>query len=413
MRTEAAARGGAERNNWKRKVGVIILPALAVLAAPLFLNAPTSASNTSADARLNAKLKPIEQLGARLFFDTNLSRNRTQSCATCHNPEYAFTDPRELAAGRAVSMGDDAGAMGDRNTPTLMYAHMTPPLKQHENGKITGGLFWDGRADTLEDQAKGPMLNPVEMNMPDGAAVAERIRENPDYVTVFAQLFGEDVLSDPEKVFDAAAQALAAYQRTDEFSPFDSKYDRVLRGEEKFTLLETFGRQVFLTWNCQLCHRPIRSGGDLATELFTSYEYHNIGVPVNAKARELSGKGSDYVDTGLTSGTHVTDPAQAGKFKVATLRNVAVTGPYMHNGVFDKLHTAIAFYNKYPSRHPSAQINPETGETWGDAEVPENLSAFELKTGLALSDYRIKALEAFLRTLTDKRYEHLMPAMGQ
>ncbi|WP_068460796.1 cytochrome-c peroxidase [Hyphomicrobium sulfonivorans] len=406
MKAETVARGGAEQNIWKRRIGVIILPALAVLTAPLFLNVPTSASQ-------NAQLKPIEQLGARLFFDTNLSKNRTQSCATCHNPEYAFIDPRESAAGRAVSMGDEAGAMGDRNTPTLMYSHMTPPLTKHENGKITGGLFWDGRADNLQEQAKGPMLNPVEMNMPDGASVAERIRENADYAVLFKQLFGDDVFSDPEKVFDAAAQALAAYQSTAEFSPFDSKYDRVLRGEEKFTSLEDFGRQVFLTWNCQLCHRPIRSGGDLSTELFTSFEYHNIGLPVNPKARELSGKGSDYVDTGLNSGTHVTDPAQAGKFKVATLRNVAVTGPYMHNGVFDKLRTSIEFYNKYTSLQPSAQINPETGKPWGDAEVPENLSTFQLKTGLALSDYRIKALEAFLRTLTDKRYEHLMPEMGQ
>ncbi len=380
---------------------VAVVPALAVLAAScLVSNAPTAADQA-------ASLSPIEQLGARLFVDPNLSRNRTQSCATCHSPDHAFTDPRPTSAGRAVSAGDAEGALGDRNTPTLMYASMTPAFTRHPDGKATGGLFWDGRADTLEEQAKGPLLNPVEMNMPDSAAVAARITENAEYVESFRQLFGEEVFSGPDSTLRAATEALAAYQRTPEFAPFDSKYDRVMRGEEKFTAQEEFGRQVFLTWNCQLCHRPLRTGGSFQTELFTSFEYHNIGLPVNASARGVSGMGEGYVDRGLAN-AHPDNPQWSGLFKVATLRNVAVTGPYMHNGVFKELRTAIEFYNKYTSRSPGAQINRETGETWGDPEVPENISMTQLKSGLALNDARVDALEAFLKTLTDRRYEHLL-----
>jgi len=381
---------------------VAIAPALAVFGASLAVSeAPTAADKAA------SPLSPIEQLGARLFVDPNLSRNRTQSCSTCHHPDYAFTDPRPTSVGRAVSAGDADGAIGDRNTPTLMYASMTPAFAKHPDGKATGGLFWDGRADTLEEQAKGPLLNPVEMNMPDSAAVAERLAENTAYVESFRALFGEEVFSSPDRTLQAAAEALAAYQRTPEFAPFDSKYDRVMRGEEKFTVQEEFGRQVFLTWNCQLCHRPLRSGGSFQTELFTSFEYHNIGLPVNTAVRSLSGMGDGYVDRGLNN-AHPNNSEWSGLFKVATLRNVAVTGPYMHNGVFKELRTAIEFYNKYTSRSPAAQINRETGQNWGEPEVPENISATQLKSGLALNDARIEALEAFLKTLTDRRYEHLL-----
>lgn len=380
---------------------VALIPALAVLAASFLVSdAPTAADQ-------GVSLSPVAQLGAQLFVDPNLSRNRTQSCATCHSPDHAFTDPRPTAVGRAVSAGDTAGALGDRNTPTLMYASMTPPFTRHPDGKATGGLFWDGRADTLEEQAKGPLLNPVEMNMPDSAAVAARIAENAAYVESFRRLFGEDVFASPDRTLRAVTDALAAYQRTPEFAPFDSKYDRVMRGEEKFTVQEEFGRQVFLTWNCQLCHRPLRNGGSFQTELFTSFEYHNIGLPVHAAVRASSGMGDGYVDRGLGN-AQPGNPEWSGLFKVATLRNVAVTGPYMHNGVFKELRTAIEFYNKYTSRSPAAQINRETGEKWGDPEVPENISLTQLKSGLVLNDARIEALEAFLKTLTDRRYEHLL-----
>ena len=117
----------------------------------------------------------LAALGQRLFHDTALSRTGTQSCATCHDPEHAFTDPREGAAGRAVSLGDDGVSYGDRNTPTLSYAALSPDFHRDDKGRYKGGQFWDGRADDLADQAGQPMLNPVEMGVPDKAAVVERL----------------------------------------------------------------------------------------------------------------------------------------------------------------------------------------------------------------------------------------------
>lgn len=398
-----ASRVARRGNRFKTlgRAGLAALVALVAFVAIEFMETPPAAGDR------RTALEPLEQLGAKLFVDVDLSLNRMQSCATCHNPDSAFADPRSSKAGRAVSTGDDGLSLGDRNTPSLMYAHFTPPLTKRNDGTFVGGLFWDGRADTLEEQAKGPLLNPVEMAMPDAASVAERIAEKDEYVVRLKALFGPDVLGDPERTLEAVAQALAAYQRTSEFSPFDSRYDRWLRGEAQLTSQEEFGRIVFVTWNCHLCHKPMHMG-DPNRELFTSFEYHNIGLPRNTRVRELNGKGMTYVDAGLRDGAPVSDETQFGKFKVPTLRNIAVTAPYMHNGVFDNLKTAIQFYNKYTSRRATWQINPETGEDWGAPETTSNMSHAQLKTGLSLDDNRILALEAFLKTLTDRRYEHLL-----
>jgi cytochrome c peroxidase len=131
-------------------------------------------------------------------------------------------------------------------------------------------------------------------------------------------------------------------------------------------------------------------------------------VPKNTALRALNGKPADFVDQGLLENPAIDDPTQAGRFKVPTLRNVAVTGPYMHNGVFNDLRTVVLFYNQYNSRSAKSKINPETGQAWGDPEVPDNLSLKELRTGPALDRKRIDALVAFMKTLTDRRYEHLL-----
>jgi len=159
--------------------------------------------------------------------------------------------------------------------------------------------------------------------------------------------------------------------------------------------------------NCNLCHQ-LRSQPGFKEETFSNYEYHNIGTPAHDALRALNGKGEAFVDRGLLENPAVDNPAQAGRFKVPTLRNVAVTGPYMHNGVFEDLRTVVLFYNKYNSRSAKRQINPETGEPWREPEVAENISLKELQTGPALDDKRIDALVAFMKTLTDKRYEHLL-----
>lgn len=351
-----------------------------------------------------------EALGEALFFDTNLSKNRSQACGTCHSPDHAFTDPRETVVGRAVSLGDDGISLGDRNTPTAAYARFSPTFHKTEEGQFVGGQFLDGREPDLEGQAGGPFLNPLEMAMPDKASVVERLKENPDYVSAFPRLYGAAVVDDTEAMYAAMTKAIAAFERTEQFAPFDSKYDRYLRGEETLTDQEELGRVLFFSEqfsNCNQCHQ-LRPTGVLAEETFSNYEYHNIGVPENAAARAANGVAEDFVDQGLLANPKVDDPAHAGKFKVPTLRNVAVTGPYMRNGVFEELRTAVLFYDKFNSKRAERQINPETGEPWREPEVPGTLSLTELEHGPALEDERIDALVAFLKTLTDKRYEYLL-----
>lgn len=352
----------------------------------------------------------VEELGRLLYFDVNLSMNRTQSCATCHAPDRGFSDPRGTGVRAAASLGDDGHSLGDRNAPTAAYAAFSPRFHRTADGKYIGGQFLDGREPDLAGQAGGPPLNPIEMGMPDKASVVERLRENPAYVAAFERHFGSDIWQDTDRAYRAMADSIAAFEKTDFFAPFDSKYDRYLRGEYKLTKQEDLGMTLFFSQqftNCNLCHqlkpRPAVDG-----ETFTNYEYHNIGTPPNKALRAENGKGPDFVDRGLLDNPAVDDPAQAGRFKVPTLRNVAVTGPYMHNGVFSDLRTVVLFYNKYNSRSEKRQINPETGARWVEPEVADNLSEKELKTGPALDDKRIDALVAFMKALTDRRYEHLL-----
>lgn len=373
---------------------VVLGPALPVLADDL------------------ASLDSKAALGQALFFDVNLSRNRTQACATCHDPDFAFTDPREApGAGHAVSLGDDGVSLGDRNTPSAAYARFAPPFHRDEEGRYVGGQFWDGRAADLGEQAGGPPLNPLEMGMPDKAAVVERLRENPAYVTAFEALFRAGVLEDSEAGYAAMTDSIAAFENTPVFAPFDSKYDRFLRGEEKLSEQEELGRVLFFSQqftNCHLCHKLASDSTAARQETFSNYRYHNIGIPANPAMRAARGDGVGISDPGLLNNPAINDPAEAGKVKVPSLRNVAVTGPYMHNGVFKDLRTTILFYNKYNSKSAKNQTDPETGEPWGPPEVDGNLSLTELEHGPALDDKRIDALVAFLKTLTDRRYEHLL-----
>lgn len=352
----------------------------------------------------------LQALGEALFFDTELSANRTMSCATCHAPEAGFADPRETQAGRMVSLGDDGVSLGDRNTPTASYARFAPAFHQDADGKWVGGQFVDGSAADLQAQAGGPPLNPIEMGMPDKASVVARLLEDPDYTAAFPALFGADVFEDTDRAYDAMTAAIAAFEKTDLFAPFDSKYDRYLRGEVELTREEELGRVLFFSeqfTNCNLCHQLSRSP-IAPQETFSNYEYHNIGVPANFAVRKINGSEKDYFDPGLAGNAEVKDARQMGKYKVPTLRNVAVTGPYMHNGVFEDLRTVVLFYNRYNSRAAARGNNPETGAPWRMPEVPHTLAVKELTHGPALDDERIDALVAFMETLTDARYEHLL-----
>lgn len=352
------------------------------------------------------RLKRLEALGEELFFDSNLSLNRTQSCASCHSPDYAFADPRGMG-----SPGDDGISIGDRNAPTLSYAAFIPHFAPNEKGEWKGGLFHDGRASSLEEQAGGPIRNPVEMGMPDDASVLERLKENDQYRAVFPALFGDSVFSDPQKAMSSITQAIGAFERRAEFSPFDSRYDRFLRGEVELTSDEELGRVLFFSQqftNCNLCHQLSKSAID-PRETFTNYSYHNIGVPENIDLRAMNGVEPGTPDLGLMENPAVgDDQEQAGKFRTPTLRNVAITAPYMHNGVFEDLRTVILFYNQFNTKSEKRRINPETGQPFRSPLIDHSLSLEELSHGPALDDKRVDALVAFLKTLTDERYEYLL-----
>ena len=347
----------------------------------------------------------LADFGRALFFDPSLSLNRSQSCATCHDPGHAFIDSRSNAVGGAVSVGDDGGALGDRNAPSLTYAALTPVLHLNAEGTYEGGLFHDGRARDLTDQAGQPILNPLEMMLPDAAAVAARVVENPAYVTTLRKL---GATGSADATFAVVRAALAAFEQTEFFSTYDSRYDRALRGELSLTREEELGRMLFFSslTNCSSCHVLDKAATD-PREPFTSFQYFNIGVPANTAVRALNGHTG--TDRGLRDNPQIHDDAMAGKFRAPTLRNVAVTGPYMHNGVFRDLGTVLVFYNQYLAINEQNLTNPETGRPWDAPEVPETIDRDRLRTGLPLDDARIEALTAFLRALTDRRYEVLLP----
>lgn len=355
-------------------------------------------------------------LGERLFFDANLSLTRSMACATCHNPDTAFMDARfkDPAHGNpvegALSLGDDGVSLGARNTPTATYAMFSPTFYRDEDGIYIGGQFHDGRSEDLKAQAKGPFLDPDEMMMPDEAAVIERIRENPQYIVDIETLYGEGILDDVNASYYAITQAIGKFEKVEEeFATFDSKYDRFRRGEYTMTAQEDLGYSLFFSnnnTNCATCHTLNSETEATDRELFTNYEFENIGTPPNPAIFEA--KGIDYEpDLALGARDDINDSAHYGKIKVPTLRNVAVTAPYMSNGVFKELRTVIEFYDHMAGNgdHPT---NPETGESWTSPDVNATVNYDVLRDTKALTDSKIDGIVAFLKLLTDARYEHLL-----
>ena len=357
-------------------------------------------------------------LGKSLFSDQNLSLNRQQSCASCHNPDHAFVDDRLDGEGKvaAVSVGDDGVSLGDRNAPTAMYAAFSPNFKQGTRTRFNtklddysgylGGQFHDGRAATLADQAGGPPLNPIEMGMPDKASVVERLRANQDYVDAFEYLYGTTVFDDTDSAYQAMTEAIQAFEFSETFYPFSSDYDLSLAGTYTYEpgSKAATGKALFFSetdTNCAACHMRLSQGR--TGELFTGFEYHNIGVPENTALRAENGVTGP--DLGLGGVLEIS--SENGKFKVPTLRNIAVTGPYMHNGVFQDLKTVVLFYDHF--NNPANTINPETGLTWADPEVDANISFTELEDGDQMTEADAEAIVCFLRTLTDAAYKSLMP----
>ncbi len=275
------------------------------------------------------------RLGEKLFFDNRLSRDLSISCASCHNPENAFSD--QVAFSEGVG-----GKKGKRNAPTLMNIAYAP-------------LFlWDGGSFSLEAQALVPIQSHREMNM-TLTEIADRLKADPEYVRMFHATYAN------ERYEAAILKSLASYQRT--IQSFDSRFDDYFYRKKKNALSpsERNGLKLFMSEKtmCSHCHTP---------PLFTNFSFKNNGLS------------SDYIDSGRGRITQL--PSDLGKFKVPTLRNISLTAPYMHDGSFASLGEVIEHYNKGGSMHPNK--SPMIKALNLTAKEKANLIAF-LNT---LSDYR-------------------------
>lgn len=279
-------------------------------------------------------------LGKKLFSEKILSKDSSVSCASCHNPKFAFADTTAFSIGIS-------GKLTKRNTPSVL------------NMKNRPYFFWDGRAASLEEQSLMPIQNPDEMGLAIEEAVS-RLNKSAEYKMLFQKIFKQR--PDAKNL----AAALASFEQT--LETVDSKFDDWSNNLGKLTAQEERGRQLFVgdKAKCFDCHRM---------EDFTTDEFKNIGLYDEYKLN----------DAGLYNITK--KESDKGKFKTPGLRNVAVTAPYMHNGMFKTLEEVLNYYNS-PDWFIENPVNRD------DA----------LKTPLRLTSQEKKDIIAFLKTLTDKRY---------
>lgn len=280
------------------------------------------------------------ELGRALYFDKRLSADDTVACATCHAPANGFTDNLPVSSGIK-------GQKGGRSAPTVI------------NRAFSDVQFWDGRAATLEAQAKGPITNPIEMGIPNHDVAVKKIAAIKGYAEWFKKVFGKDVN------IDDMARAIAAFERT--VVSGNSKYDRYQVGDKKaLSAGEKRGLDIFEgKGNCIRCH-----GG----ANFTDEEYHNIGVGMSATNPDLG----RYVVTKKEE--------DKGAFKTPTLRDISATAPYMHDGSDKTLMDVVEFYDK-----------------GGAANA--NLSKRVEKLGLTAQEK--KDLVAFMEALSGEGWRHI------
>ena len=288
----------------------------------------------------NADIKTKAALGKKLFSEKILSKDSSVSCASCHIPNFAFADTVSFSVGIE-------GKLTKRNTPSVL------------NMKNRPYYFWDGRAASLEDQALMPIQNPDEMGLPIDEAV-KRLNQSREYNLLFQKIFGQ------KPTVQNLAAAFSAFEKT--LETVDSKFDDWSNNLKNLTAAEERGRQLFVgdKAKCFDCHRM---------EDFTTDEFKNIGLY----------NGKELNDAGLFNLTN--KETDMGKFKTPGLRNIAVTAPYMHNGMFKTLEEVVEYYNN-PKKFVTNSINID------DA----------LKTPLGLTEKEKADLIAFLKTLTDKKY---------
>ena len=266
--------------------------------------------------------------------------------------------------------------------------------------------------NTLEEQAKLPFVNPIEMGNPDAQAVVTKVSLAP-YAAQFQAVFGADIFSHPTEAYDAIASSLASFERTNAFAPFDSKYDAYQEGRATLTDSEARGLAAFndpARGNCAKCHltvSPTNPGG--LRPLLTDFGYDNAGVPRNPDNKfykdpaQYNPDGRGFVDLGLEG--VILDPASRGQFKAPSLRNVAVTGPYMHNGYFKTLRGVVDFYTTRESKPAckskfTTEADALAQGCWPAAELVETMNVADMGN-LHMSDQDVDDIVAFLGTLTD------------
>ena len=243
--------------------------------------------------------------------------------------------------------------------------------------------FWDGRAANLVEQAKGPFLNPVEMNNPDKATVIADIAAS-TYAAEFEAVYGAGSLNNIEQAYDNVADAIASYESSTEVNPFTSKYDAVKAGLASFTPVEQEGFDLFTgRAKCAHCHGL---GGGKRPDVFSDFSYHNLGLPRNTEF-PFSEIVNPEPDSGL--GGVLNDAKYNGQFKTSHLRNIANTAPYMHNGVLKTLKEVVHFYN-----------TRDVPGVWPEPEVPDNLDG-KFLGDLGLTDAEEDAIVSFMLTLSD------------
>lgn len=330
-----------------------------------------------------------EILGRALFNDVTLSEPSGQSCASCHQGATAFADPRQ---DKPTSEGATTGLFGPRQAPTLTYVSFAPPFHfDAVAGDYVGGQFWDGRAVNLADQAHFPMLNPAEMNNPSRERIVQKVASGP-MAAMMKAVYGDAVFGDTDRAMNAISDAIAAFESSGPFHPFSSKYDLYLAGKATLTAAEARGLAVFNgKAGCNGCH-PSAPGPNGEPPLFTDFTYDNIGLPKNLASAffsmppAINPAGAGFIDVGLMATTH--RPEDKGRFKVPSLRNIAISGPYFHNGFATTLEQAVRFYNERDLGH------------FGPAEVSETMNKVELGN-LGLTDQEVSDVVAFMKTLTD------------
>ncbi len=381
-------------------------------------------SASAISTQSNAAPSALAALGKKIFFDPGLSASGRLSCASCHSPDHAYAAPNALAVQLGGAKLDQQGA---RAVPSLRYVLNRTPLWSkvfisneaerilEGNEPPVGGFGWDGRFNTLHEQAAFPLLAANEManaNAEDVVAKLQRAAYSDD----FRQLFGAQVFDDRKSAFAKLGFALERFELEDpSFHPYSSKYDDYLDGKAQLSEAERRGLMLFddpQRGNCASCHID-RKGADGSHPLFTDYQFEALGVPRNPEIR--ANRDPHYFDQGLCGPLRSDQAAEkkyCGMFKTPTLRNVATRGAFLHNGRFHTLEDALRFYvqrDTDPGRWYPRDANGGVSkfddlpmDLRGNVDVIDRPLTLHEGEAPAWSDAEIGDVAAFLRALTDR-----------